>query len=130
MEHKDRAIKAETLKSEIEEIEANLATIERHLQSATDGARAQFEADRTETREELAARKKELEALLQGADGKESPEIRREMLQKAVEDLEADIASCDTRLNLASGDARKLYESEKADLHKELEQRRKDLGAA
>ena len=61
MEHKDPAIKAEMLSNEIEEIKANLDSVQARLANLPAGpARTQFESDVDEMKEELAAREKEL----------------------------------------------------------------------
>ena len=128
MDHKDRAIKAEMLSSEIEEIKANLESVAARLSNLPAGpARVQFEADTAEMKEELAAREKELVGVLGGGDGAGSAAIKREMLEDAVKDLEANIESCAARILSASGAAKAMYESERSELAQELEQRRKEL---
>jgi hypothetical protein len=128
MQHKDRAVKAEMLSSEIEEIKANLQSVEARLANLSAGpARSQFEADLVEMKEELSTREKELAEVMAGGDGAESAAIKREMLEDEIKDLEANIETCEARLQSAPGDARKLYETERTDLAEELALRKKDL---
>jgi chromosome segregation ATPase len=128
MQHKDRAIKEEMLRNEIAEIRANLQSVTARLSNLPAGpARSQFEADLAEMTEELATREKELADVAAGGAGAESAAITREMLEDEVKDLQANVESCEARIKSASGDARKLYESEKAELAEELSARRKDL---
>lgn len=128
MEHKDRAIKAEMLKSEIEEIKANLESLKRHLASAEGPARAQYEADRDETREELKTREAELEQVLKGGDGADSAAIKAEMLRNELADAEENLRGVEGRINLASGPARELYQKERDELNEEIARLRKEIG--
>jgi hypothetical protein len=126
MEHKDRAMKVEMLRSEIEEIKANLESIEARLAAATDpGARKIYEADRDETRAELKTREDDLAS---SGDGSDSPEVSREMLLSEIADLEEDMRSCEAHAATASGPAKELYEKERADLAEEVARLRRQAG--
>lgn len=118
MDHKDGAMKAEMLRSEIEEIKANLESIEARLATATDpGARKIYEQDRDETRAELKTREDDLASM---SDGSDSPGISREMLLTEIADLEEDMKTCEAHASSASGPAKELYEKERADLAEEV----------
>ncbi len=121
MEHKDRAMKAEMLRSDIEEIKANLESIEARLAAAADpDARKIFAQDRDETREELQVRERELASVSGGGDGADSPAVTREMLLSEIADLEEDLQTCEARAATASGPARELYVKERAELAEEI----------
>ncbi|HXT01881.1 MAG TPA: hypothetical protein VN915_14495 [Elusimicrobiota bacterium] len=63
MEHKDAAIKAEMLENEIEEIKANMESVQARLANITEGPiREEFAKDLADMKEELAAREKDLAA--------------------------------------------------------------------
>lgn len=61
MEHKDAAIKAEMLENEIEEIKANMDSVQSRLANVPEGpVRDEFAKDLADMKLELAAREKEL----------------------------------------------------------------------
>ncbi len=61
MEHKDPAIKAEMLTSEIEEIKANMESVQARLANLPEGPiRDEFAKDLADMKTELAAREKDL----------------------------------------------------------------------
>jgi hypothetical protein len=129
MEHKERGMTVEMLQSDIAELKANISSCEERISRLPAGdVRKQFEADRADLLAQLAAREKELAGLLGGAQGADSPAIQREMLQKEIADLQANIQTCEQRINgLPEGDMRKFYEKDKADLSGELAQRQRRL---
>lgn len=64
----DNAIKIETIRSEIDDIKANMESVQSRLANVSDGpARALYQADLDEMKVELAAREKDLAAALKGA---------------------------------------------------------------
>jgi len=128
MEHKDRAIRAEMLRSEVEEIKANLESVESHLASAEDGpARAQFESDRDELRDELEAREAELRQVLAGSGGADSRAIALEMIRGEIADAEENLRTVSERARTAAGAARELYEKERAEIAAEIAELKKRL---
>lgn len=61
MEHKDAAIKAEMLENEIEEIKANMESIQSRLANIPEGpVREEFAKDLADMKLELAARERDL----------------------------------------------------------------------
>jgi len=61
---RDKATQIEVLESKIEEIEANMASVDEHLGKLPDGpVRAQFAADKADFQRELERCRAELEAL-------------------------------------------------------------------
>jgi hypothetical protein len=65
MEHKDPAVKAEMLASEIEEIKANMESVQARLANLPEGPiRAEFARDLADMKTELAAREKDLADVL------------------------------------------------------------------
>lgn len=65
MDHKDPAIMIEMMRGEIEEIKANMESVQARIANLTDGpVRAEFAKDLADMKEELAVREKELAARL------------------------------------------------------------------
>jgi uncharacterized phage infection (PIP) family protein YhgE len=61
MEHKDPAIKAEMLASEIEEIKTNMESVQARIANLPEGpVRAEFASDLADMQTELASREKDL----------------------------------------------------------------------
>jgi len=61
MEHKDAAIKIEMISSEIEEIKANMESVQARLANIPEGpVREEFAKDLADMKAELAAREKDL----------------------------------------------------------------------